>query len=296
MSVDQLTPCETLTPNSPLNNLVDSFSADDDIVSGSLKPFTDVSSVSPQLLPSLDEPHSSSDAIASKTVTDTKLDAREVIDAPSDDLVLFDFSQPSLGNLETNTTESRGGLFDDDPIEYGDPFSDANYWRQQQGEHSCAVVAQISIYESLTGQYISEDAACNYAQQQGWFDPRIGTPQEYTGKLLAALGIETYQQYNASLSSLESALVKVDKPLVTLDGNEIWHPQYDGFGNPIEQSDAGHAVWVTGIDYKPNGSICIMINDSGISSGMASVVDYYDFMNAWQDYSCFVSVADHPLS
>lgn len=264
-----------------------------------------MSGLSPQLLPSLDRSLVSipsldwtlllSNTIASETEIDIRSDVLKVLDAPIDDLVLFDFDHPSLGNAETNLTGSLGGSFDD-PIEYGDPLTDANYWRQQQGKYSCAVVAQISIYESLTGQYISEDAACNYAQQQGWFDPNSGTPLDDTGKILDALGIKTYQQNNASLSSLESPLAAKDKLIVGLDGNEIWHPQHDGFGNPIEQADAGHAVWVTGIDYEPNGAIDIIINDSGIPNGRASVVAYSDFMNAWQGYGCFVSVADNPAT
>lgn len=242
----------------------------------------------------LNEPLLPYNAIAPETVSDTKLDDLEVLDAPSDDVFVFDFNQPSLGNVETNATESLGGLLDD-PIEYGDPLTDANYWQYQQHPYSCAVVAQISIYQSLTGQYISEQDASNYAQQQGWFDPNIGTQKEFSGHLLNSLGIGTYQQGDATLSTLESALAMGDKPIVALDGNEIWSPQLDLNGNPVEQANAGHAVWVTGIDYEPNGSIGIVINDSGTPTGMASVIDYNNFLNAWQDFNCFVSVADNPL-
>ena len=160
-------------------------------------------------------------------------------------------------------------------IEYGTPIEDADYWRQQQGANSCAVVAQICVYESLTGQSISEDDASYYAQQQGWIDPLSGTPLANTGNILNVLGIDTYQTVNTSFSDLEYALAWGDKPIVGLDANEIWNPQYDLYGNPLEQTNAGHAVWVTGIDYESDGSVGIILNDSGIPSGMASVVDYY---------------------
>lgn len=303
MYTNQLTAFDALTLNSLLNNLVNDPS--DDVISGSLKPSTDAPAAPLQLLsslnqplvsiPSLDQPLSLSNAIASEAVAVTTSGVLEVLDATSDDVVLFDFNQPSLSGVETNTAESLGGLFDD-PIEYGTPFSDADYWRQQQGNASCAVVAQISVYESLTGEYISENAACNYAQQQGWFDPGSGTSPANTGKILNVLGIETYQQYNASFSSLEFALAMGYKPIVGLDANEIWNPQYDWYGNPLEQANAGHAVWVTGIDYELDGTIGIIINDSGTSYGMASVVDYQDFMNSWQDFGYFVSVADNPFT
>ncbi len=302
MYTNQTTAFDTLTLNSLLNNLVNDPS--DNVVSGSLKPSTDALTVSPQLLSSLnqslvsisslEQPLSPSNTIASETVTDTKSDVLEVLGATSDDVVLFNFNQLSLGAVETNAVESLGRLFND-PIEYGNPLSDIGYWRQQQGNFSCAVVAQISIYQSLTGQYIPEDVACNYAQQQGWFDPATGTLIPNIGHILNAWGIGTYQQYNASLSSLEHALAMGDKPIVALDANEIWYPQSDIYGNPLEQVDVGHAVWVTGIDYELDGSIGIVINDSGTSYGMPSVVEYHNFMNSWQDSTYFVTVADNPF-
>lgn len=205
------------------------------------------------------------------------------------------FSQPEIGNLTAVANISFGGLYDD-PIEYGDPLTDAYYWRQQQGSMSCAVVAQISVYESLTGQYISEYDASVFAWQNGWFDPVTGTPVGNTGDILDALGVPTYEMYGASFDILEQALAYGDKPIVGLDGSEIWDPMRNWDGSPVEQTNAGHAVWVTGIDYEWNGSIGIAINDSGTPNGAASVIDYYDFMNAWQDYGYFVSIADNPYT
>lgn len=196
--------------------------------------------------------------------------------------------------LFNNSSESLGGLYDG--IEYGDPITDASYWRQQDGSASCAVVAQISIYESLTGESISESSASEVAYQQGWFDPVTGTPVPYTGYILEDLGIDTIQMNDTTLETLEYALSIGDKPIVALDANEIWDPQYDLHGNSLEQVDAGHAVWVTGIDYQTDGSVDIILNDSGHPNGSASVVDYYDFMNAWQDYDYFATIADNPFT
>lgn len=224
------------------------------------------------------------------------------------------YSSTTLQSLETNVTNSSSGLSNkllanstllnntsnslglyNDPIEYGDPLTDANYWRQQEGDMSCAVVAQICVYESLTGEHIPESDAANYASQQGWFDPTSGTPLEYTSNILEVFGINTVQSNNASLDTLENALSMGDKPIVGLDGNEIWNPQYDQYGNSLEQENAGHAVWVTGINYQSNGSVDIILNDSGTPNGSSSVVDYYDFMNAWSDFDNFVAIADNPF-
>ena len=234
----------------------------------------------------------------------------------NDNKFTLDFDSPVLPSIETNVNNGLGELSDellvnstllnnsysslnelyDDPIEYGDPITDAYYWRQQDGSTSCAVVAQISIYESLTGERITESSASEVAHQQGWFDPVTGTPEEYVGYILEDLNIDTFQMNDATLETLQYALSIGDKPIVGLDANEIWNPQYDLYGNPIEQEDAGHAVWVTGIDYQTDGSVDIILNDSGHPNGSASMVDYYDFMNAWQDYDHFVTIADNPFT
>ncbi|MFH7243970.1 MAG: hypothetical protein ACHWZW_14095 [Spirulina sp.] len=212
--------------------------------------------------------------------------------------LLVEFSAPQLeitlgGWATTSWASTSWGYYD--PVEFGTPFVDAWYWRQQQGPASCAVVAQISVYESLTGVYISEDIAGNFAQNQGWFDPLTGTPLMYVGHILDSLGIPTIEFFGASLADLQYALAMGDKPIVGLDANEIWNPIYDYFGNPLEQENGGHAVWVTGINYGWDGSVSIILNDSGTPNGMASEIAYADFMNAWQDYGNFVSIADNPF-
>jgi hypothetical protein len=219
------------------------------------------------------------------------------------------YSSNTLQSLETDPSDRLGGLSEEllahsdvlkrnaslgslyeNTIEYGDPLTDADYWREQDGANSCAVVAQISVYESLTGEYIPEADAADYAYEQGWFDPDSGTFLEDTGNILEDLGIETYSSDNNTFADLEDALARGDKAIVALDGNEIWEP----IGNSQEQADAGHAVWVTGIDYESNGSVNVIINDSGTPDGSSSVVDYYDFINAWSDTDYFAAIAEAP--
>jgi hypothetical protein len=197
-------------------------------------------------------------------------------------------------NVLNKNSTSLGSMYEN-TIEYGDPLTDADYWREQDGAASCAVVAQISIYESLTGEYIPEADASDYAAEQGWFDPATGTFSEDTGNILEDLGIDTYRSYDNSFADLADALEAGDKPIVALDANEIWNPEYDRSGNSLEQENAGHAVWVTGINYESDGSIDVILNDSGIPNGSASVVDYEDFMNAWSDYDSFAAIAENPF-
>ncbi|NJO65669.1 MAG: hypothetical protein HC836_48625 [Richelia sp. RM2_1_2] len=100
---------------------------------------------------------------------------------------------------------------------------------------------------------------------------------------------------NASLEDIADALEKGDKIIVGLDANEIWSPLRDAMtGSPVEQTNGGHAVWVTGIDTEPDGSVKIILNDSGTDSGQMKAVDAQDFLNAWDDYGNLLLVADTP--
>jgi hypothetical protein len=177
---------------------------------------------------------------------------------------------------------------------FGEPGENAEFWHQQSGQNSCAVVAQISIFESITGVTISEEKACEIAQENGWFDPDIGTYPSDVGKLLNELGVPTDQKYDGHLEDIADALEKGDRVIVALDANEIWSPMRDANGAAIEQPNGGHAVWVTGIDTQPDGSVKIILNDSGHPDGKMTSIDAVDFLNAWEDYSNFIVVADAP--
>lgn len=173
----------------------------------------------------------------------------------------------------------------------GSPFVDADCWQKQEGANSCAVVAQMGIYESITGVELSEDFVCEFAEANGLFDPNAGTFPSDLGKILNHFGVTTESQYDATLNDIAEALERGDKVIVGLDAQEIWQPIRDSDGNPIEQSDAGHAVWVTGIDQLPDGSVKIILNDSGTYEGQMKVVDAVDFMNAWNDFANQLVVA-----
>ncbi|MBK1987639.1 C39 family peptidase [Sphaerospermopsis aphanizomenoides BCCUSP55] len=178
---------------------------------------------------------------------------------------------------------------------WGNPIADAEHWQQQQGNNSCAVVAQISILESITGVEITEAEACELAEAKGWFDPETGTTAEHIGKFLEHYGVPCEKSYNGTLEDIADALEKGDKVIVGLDAHEIWHPARDPMtGSPLEQANGGHAVWVTGIDTEPDGSVKIILNDSGTDTGQMKVVDAEDFLNAWEDYGNLLVVADSP--
>lgn len=173
----------------------------------------------------------------------------------------------------------------------GNPFEDANCWQQQNGQNSCAVVAQRGIIESITGNDLSEEQVCQFAEANGLFDPNTGTFPNDVGKILNAFGLTTESHFDANLNDIAEALERGDKVIVGLDANEIWQPIRDANGNPIEQDDGGHAVWVTGIDQAEDGSIKLILNDSGTPDGQMKVVDAADFANAWDDFGNQIVVA-----
>lgn len=198
-------------------------------------------------------------------------------------------AQSFLDNLITET-DWTPEQFDG----WGNPVEDADCWQQQESSTSCAVVSQIGVYESITGSEISEADACQIAEENGWYDPETGTIPEDVGKFLDYCGIPTEQRYDATLQDIADALERGDKVIVGLDANEIWYPTEDATGSPVEQPDGGHAVWVTGIDSEPDGTVKIILNDSGTPDGCMKVVEAEDFLNAWEDFGNFLVIADAP--
>jgi hypothetical protein len=180
------------------------------------------------------------------------------------------------------------------PDLWGTPDSDADYWRRQRGNSTCTVVAQMSIYESITGEYISESTAAEYAEDRGWFSPKTGTLPKNTGKILNSFGIKTKQYYDADVNTIIDAMNRGDKVMASIDSNEIWDPTYSRTtGKPYEQKGtAGHTVWVTGVEWNSDDTANFYLNDSGTSSGQEETIDYWDFMNAWDDYDNLLTVVD----
>lgn len=178
------------------------------------------------------------------------------------------------------------------PTPGGAPLVDAAHWHRQQGENSCAVVAQASVLEEIRGVPFDERAASAEAEARGLFDPETGTPPWAMGGLLEAHGVACARTYGAGLGDLADALERGDKVIVALNANEIWTPVHDpATGLPVPQDVGGHAAWVTGLQQRPDGSVQVLLNDSGTDSGRIESVHAADFLNAWADYGGLMVVA-----
>lgn len=177
----------------------------------------------------------------------------------------------------------------------GTPEADAAHWHQQEGDNSCAVAGQCGILESITGQPVDESQMAQLAEDNGWYHPDRGTNPADVGKILEAHGVPCESGHHRDLMDIFQALDRGDKVMVGLDANEIWTPQHDADGVPIDQPDAGHAVWVTGYEVSDDGTIQLITNDTGIADGAARPVDIDDFCNAWKDFDRFATITQmHP--
>lgn len=178
----------------------------------------------------------------------------------------------------------------------GTPDVDGQHWSWQGMNNSCAIVAQEGVLESLLGYDIPKTELEQMAYNNGWYDPKSGTPIECIGNILEAYGVPVEQGYDKSLIDIHNALDNDEKVIVALDANEIWDPARDYHGRPVEYSDAGHAIWVTGIVMDGEGNLSVKINDSGTTDGMGKTVSLEDFKNAWDDFGNFAVMTNHQLA
>ena len=178
----------------------------------------------------------------------------------------------------------------------GTPDVDGQHWSWQGMNNSCAIVAQEGVIESLLGYDIPKTELEQMAYNNGWYDPKSGTPIECVGNILEAYGVPVEQGHDKSLIDIYNALDNDEKVIVALDPYEIWEPTRDYYGRPVEYIDTGHAVWVTGMDMDKEGNLSVIINDSGTIDGMRKTVSLEDFKNAWDDFGNFAVITNHQLS
>ena len=203
----------------------------------------------------------------------------------------YGHSSPDAGAAQSSYAPEHLYHSPDGGTVFGEPVHDFTSWHHQVGHSSCAVVAQMGVYESITHHPMTEQQFCDFAQSHGWYDPRSGTPPQCVGNVLNALGVSTEQHYGGSLTEIADALAHGDKVIVAVNANDIWHAAHAPDGTPLPQPMAGHAVWVTGLNVAPDGTATVYLNDSGTAHGGMMAVDGQDFVNAWKDYGNLTVVA-----
>jgi hypothetical protein len=173
----------------------------------------------------------------------------------------------------------------------GDPVGLAGFHRRQAGEDTCAVVAQLSILESLTGAAPDEQQAASMARSLGVYTPGEGTALRDLGAMLEHHGVPVDGPRSSSVEELAQALNAGRRVLVAMNAKQIWTPLRDGAGNVVRQIPPdGHAVWVTGIDNQ-EGQWTVIVSDPGQTEGAMVAVALEDFIAAWADFDRVALVA-----
>ena len=112
---------------------------------------------------------------------------------------------------------------------------DAESGRPSDGQGEKHVYGiSFGIYSLATAYETTRDAraldmakrAFRWLEEQGWYDPATGTRPEDLTRLFDAFHVPTTSG-PATVAGLWDALAAGDKVMVSLDANEIWHPQRD---------------------------------------------------------------------
>ena len=202
----------------------------------------------------------------------------------------FDNLLSTVQHLPSFTTDGSIG----DAIEgaAGDPHRDANFWRLQTTDFTCAVEAQGSIIEAFTGECVDEVSLATLAAQQGWLTVEGGTLPELANKLLDHYGIDNHVVTGATIGDVFSELAFGHKIIVGVDGEELWHGG-QGEETPFEHTP-NHAITLTGVDLDhPDGPV-VYVNDSGDPHGAGRMYDLQRFVEAWEDSGFHYIATDDP--
>ncbi|MCI0437629.1 MAG: hypothetical protein L0177_00680 [Chloroflexi bacterium] len=163
----------------------------------------------------------------------------------------------------------------------GHPEELAEYWREQPTRFDCAFTAEESALKALGVNTTVEelrriDEATfpqTYIRDGGPTPDQLGFGFAHYG-----VGCDTFTSDNPIQAEqyLVDTLRQDKAVLVAVDADTLWD---DG------NSKGGHAIWVTGADVRPDGSIeRVWANDSGIPDGRMKEYPGDTFMNAWEPY------------
>lgn len=169
----------------------------------------------------------------------------------------------------------------------GTPEKDIENWHMQSETNSCAVSTQELVAEQLLGEDFSEQDFINFATEQGWYKSEIGTTVSDTGKLLEAVGLETKQEFNKTLSDLFGELKNGHKAIVGVNNMALDNPEFA----ELPGIQANHVVEVIGIDYSNPNDVQVILNDTGVPDGKGKHISADTFAKSWNTSNRFMVTA-----
>lgn len=146
---------------------------------------------------------------------------------------------------------------------FGNLEKDMETWHMQNSAVSCAVCCQEFIAEQVTGQEFTEQAFCDLAESQGWFDPETGTAPGDVGKILEYMGFDVSCQEGITVQELAQMLENGEKIIVGVNNMVLMNPELAN----IPGMSANHAVQVIGMDVADPSNIQVILNDPGTPDG-----------------------------
>lgn len=159
----------------------------------------------------------------------------------------------------------------------GNPEKDMEVWHVQESPVSCAVCCQEFVAEQATGQEFTEQEFCDFAENQGWFDPETGTAPDDVGNILEYMGFDVTQQEGVTIQELSQMLENGEKVIVGVNNMVLAYPELA----ELPGYNANHAVQVIGIDTTDPNNIEVILNDPGVENGKGIRHSMDDFVKAW---------------
>lgn len=177
-----------------------------------------------------------------------------------------------------------------------------NYY-QQTWPDSCAIMSQKFIMDEFgitkpDGQPYTEDELVQYANDKGYYVEGEGTQFNEIGHVMNDFGVPCHLSVDNNIYSLVEQLAQGHKVIVGVDSGELWDNGIlsrigewfqDLFGGEMPD----HALVVAGIDASDPNNIMVIVDDPG-SGEHHKAYPLDQFMDAWQDSSCFMCSTDIP--
>lgn len=212
-----------------------------------------------------------------------------------DFMAFFDDAYPEYDSVPEYDAASAYDSHDGSLI--GDPFDDAAHWHLQERSDTCAIAAQESVLEDLTGLKVTEEELTEISESHGWYTPGEGTAMHDVGKLLEYFDVPVEQHEHAGFDLIENALAEGDSVIVGVSAEELYAPA-DPDASPdasprLKGRDADHAVQVIGVDRSVPDAPEVILNDPGIPDGRAVSVPLEAFQQAWDESGDFAVIAEH---
>ena len=165
--------------------------------------------------------------------------------------------------------------------------SDLALWDPQDDPNSCAVAVTNSMFRSV-GFDPGEASIAEAFKSFGIYNPSSGTSHmvidDAINIIAATQGIDVQATdfKGVSIEQLEGLLEKGIKPLIAVDGAELYTGGVDRLLNDIGLlPDAPHAVHLIGIEHEPDGDFAVL-NDPGTGAGQRIPLDV--FRDAAEDF------------